>query len=427
MKSSSYNMLLDLEEDNSMLYNTLTRKYILFDISKKALLKQLLGDINKGEYSFEEFDILKKLIQKGMVIKDQDNELEKLEYIDKSVRYNQDILYIVIQPTLDCNFRCTYCYEEHKKLVMDDVTAESIIKYVENNISKYKCLHLVWFGGEPLLEMDRIEGITKRIKDICNKANARLSGSMTTNGYLFNDYFIEKVEEFNIKKIQITVDGEEKLHDKTRPHVDGSGTYAQVMSNLYKLLDKDVSINLRINVTEENLDGLADLLDSIPLSKRNKVKINISNLFKTSEIINTFDIYKDAISKGYNYQGKSNLFYHCEVCKSGFTVEPNGRVVPCSMAAEHGYYYGNLSEEGELSIKNAALYYRIKNASAFQNINCKDCKELPICMGGCKFARSLKADVCNGGCSDGLSIEDKIYLHYYYDAKHELIKKEDYI
>lgn len=427
MQLSSYNIELTLENDDNILYNTLTRKYVLFNRSMSLELKAFLKNINSGEYSLSEFEVLKKLIQRGIIIKDNENELDKLKYIEKRVRFNQDILYLVIQPTLDCNFRCTYCYEKGKIERMDSIIEESIVKYIENNASQYKKVWIGWFGGEPLLEFDRIESFTHKIKKICNMANVGFGASMTTNAYLFTDTMINKLKDLSIRKVQITLDGNEESHNRTRPLIDGSGTYRRILHNLNKIAELDLIINLRINITEDNYLSVNELIEEIPIQKRNKIRPQILNLFQASKILNPYAIYKTAIEKGYDYNNTKNKFYACEVCKSALIIEPSGRVAPCSMAAEQGYYYGIINEDGVLVFNNKELYYKINNATAFNNEKCAKCNVLPMCMGGCKFARSLNSNICNVGCNDGLSVEEKIKLHYYLDLKNGYVAEDDSI
>ena len=53
------------------------------------------------------------------------------EFISK-----KDYLHLVILPTEDCNFRCPYCYEEHRKSVINRETINSIYKYIEKELKK---------------------------------------------------------------------------------------------------------------------------------------------------------------------------------------------------------------------------------------------------------------------------------------------------
>lgn len=59
---------------------------------------------------------------------------------------------LIIAPTLDCNFRCPYCFEDLKKIYMTKGTVNAIKNFVRNKIKNgVTNLNVSWYGGEPLL------------------------------------------------------------------------------------------------------------------------------------------------------------------------------------------------------------------------------------------------------------------------------------
>lgn len=416
MKLSNYTVNVPIENDKFILYNTLKRKYFIYNKEEKNIINSLLDDINKGSYDLKEIEYMKKFIENGVIIKDDLEELDLIEFAINKRKFGNDTLTLVIQPTLNCNFRCVYCYEKHKNLAMDDETEVSILKYIKKNVKSYKKIFIGWFGGEPLLEKDRIINLTRKIKAICEEHSVEYSASMTTNGYLFTEEFINQIEDLAINKVQITIDGPKEYHDIKRPLINGQGTYERIIENILKLTQKNVLINLRINIDKENVEHIEALFDEIPIESREKIIIYISNLFQSKENFKTFDIYLKAIEKGFKFNNTANSFIHCEVCKShGITIEPNGKVVPCSMASESGYQYGNVNSNGNLILQDQNLYYKIKNTSPLKNNKCRTCKKLPICAGGCSLARYQDSNYCTENHNDCLSINELIKLHYYHD------------
>lgn len=424
MKLSNYAVDVPIENDKFILYNTLKRKYFIYNKEEKSIINSLLDNINKNSYDLKEIEYMKKFIENGIIIKDDLEEMDLIEFAINKRKFGNDTLTLVIQPTLDCNFRCVYCYEEHKNVVMNDETEKSILKYIKKNINAYKKIFIGWFGGEPLLEKDRIISLTHKIKAICKESSVEYSASMTTNGYLFTDDFINQIEDISINKVQITIDGPKEYHDTKRPLINGGGTYERIIDNILKLTQKNVLINLRINIDKENVEHIDSLFDQIPIESREKIIIYISNLFQSKENLKTFDIYLKAIEKGFKFNNTGNSFIHCEVCKSnGITIEPDGKVVPCSMASENGYKYGYINSNGSLILKNENLYYKIKNTSPLKNNSCRACKKLPICAGGCSLARYEKCNYCTENSNDCLNIDEVVKLHYYHDEMIKRIKK----
>lgn len=426
MKSSKYNIFVPVEENIMLLYNTLSRKYVVVDKKSKSVVEALLEVHDAQKRAENQSNLEALLIKNKMLIADDFDETAYIEFEENKQRFQDQSFKLIIQPTLDCNFRCTYCYEKHQDINLDNQTAEKIIRFVDNITKKVNSLVLSWFGGEPLLEIDRIIELTDKFKAVCEKNNCKYSASMTTNGYLLTDAIIDKIQELGIRIIQITLDGCSEYHDKKRPLENGEGTFNKIIENIIKLSYKDVVINYRINVDEENFNHITEIFDMIPKENRHKFRISIANLFQNSHKINVYDIYKKSIDEGYVYTNKRNSFVQCELCsKNGMVIEPTGRIVPCSPAAEKGLYFGHLGDDGSFILENASLYYKLKTITALDSDGCRECVELPMCMGKCKLSRYVDKDICNSAVPDGLSVEDRIKLHYYSDIKLNKNKEVD--
>jgi len=428
MKLSKYNVDTLIDNDKSMIYNCLNMKYVIYDNQKRNKINDLLNNLNAGSYNIEDAEQLKKLISKHMIVKDSMDELSIIEFNENKVRFSDQIHVINIIPTQDCNFRCVYCYETHKKVVMDDVTAAKIVKYIDSIAPTARILRVTWFGGEPLLEFNRIVALTEQFKRICADNGCKYHAQITTNGYLLTDDVIGKFKELSIEKAQITLDGPEEYHNRKRPLANGQGTYKVIKENIIKLLDidKDITVALRVNIDEENFEHIEELLDIIPEDKRNRIELMLSNLFQNKDKLSLYNIYRNAIEKGYDYVYRENSYFTCHVCyKNGFSIGPDGTVFPCTHAEEEGFTFGYINDEGKFIIRNTDFYYKIKTVTALKNESCKQCPQLPICTASCKFKRykNNNACLCVGG--EGMSLKERILLHYYSDLKHNRIKEAD--
>jgi len=429
MKLSKYNVMFEVDEVKSIIYNTLTKKYHTYDTSKNSYINKLLENLNEDKYELKDAELLKDFIRKGLVIGASIDEMEILKFKEANSRFQDQTFYLTIQPTLDCNFRCTYCYEEHKKLNIDASTMDKILKFTENITKNVKTLRIGWFGGEPTLQFDKIIELTDKLKDICNKNSCNYKACMTTNGYLFDDKMINMLEELCIEKIQITLDGSREHHNKQRPLVNGDGTYDKIKENILKLLDKNVHVTLRINVSEENYNNICDVFDIIPEERRKDISLNMANLYDNNGKLDLYRLYKLSIDKGYKYYdiAPSGL-QKCEAgCKSSFLIEPNGNICPCSPAGENGLHFGALKEDGTIKFDNPSDYYKFQNLSVFDSNQCRECIKLPMCMGGCKLSRFKNLNVCNGCRPDGTTLHEKIKLHYYSDLKHNSVKEKNIV
>jgi len=429
MKQSKYNTSISIDAQKKMLFNTLHRNFIVYDNSKEENLFALLENLDRKDFGEEETADLKKLIHKKMIIGDNVDEVELVKKHEKRVRENEDIFQLVILPTLDCNFRCPYCYEEHRKLKIDDETANRIIKLVENITPNIKSLHITWFGGEPLLEADRVISLSKKIIEICEKNNCTYAAMIVSNGYLLNDELIDIIPEIGITRAQITVDGEPEFHNKKRPLDTGAGTFDEILKNVNKLIDKGLRITLRSNMDEENYDHIEGLYDFIPEDKRESVDVNICNLYQTVDKKSTYKIYKAAIDKGYKFLLDRNRYFTCATClKNGLTIGPTGRLLACSQKTEEtDEYFGHLGENGEPVIENRSFFDEVRNVSIQDNEACKECIKMPMCTSACKFRLLERKQSCIGKSLEWLEMEDFAKLQYFSDLSQKLIKGADII
>lgn len=416
MKQSRYNITLKIDDKKSLLYNTLTRKYLVFNNLEQEYIKNLLKNLGHDKFELKEAEYIKEMIKMGLVVSDNINEISRLKFLYNKQKFQQDTATLVIQTTLNCNFRCVYCYEDHKNEKLTDEVSTKIINLVNDKCKKINKLKIAWFGGEPMLEFNRIKQLTEAFEKICRENDCQYEATMTSNGYLFNDKNINMLNDLMIKKIQITLDGTKDYHDKKRPLVNGKGTFEKVSENFIKLLENNINLNLRINLDEYNYLSTVDLLDIIPEKYRGNVDIHIINVFQNKENLNCYDLYKVAIDKGYRYTDNVNRLIKCEACTpNAMTINPRGNLTFCSMSGERDMYFGYISGERNINFTNQSIYYNFHNMSPFHNKACLECIELPMCMGGCKLSGFENYNICSVKNKGGMHLEDRIKLHYYSD------------
>lgn len=70
-----------------------------------------------------------------------------------------DHLTLTIMPTERCNFRCPYCYEDHRAADMEQFHIDAIKTYIAQKAPHIKGLNVSWFGGEPTLFPQYIEEV----------------------------------------------------------------------------------------------------------------------------------------------------------------------------------------------------------------------------------------------------------------------------
>lgn len=219
MKYSQFNTVLPYREKFA-LYNSFQQKVIVLEPELKDLLDAAKYE---GIDNLEQIhpDFYNYLIDQKFVIDGNLNEVLELKKLSEKIDNNPNMFYLTVNPTMNCNFKCWYCYETHiKDSKLDRGILSSINKFVSNTVQKteIKLFTLSFFGGEPLLyfKKDVIPIIDHCVKE-CEANGTFLQISFTTNGFLINDEFINYFKKNNLyPSLQITFDGYGEEHDKVR-------------------------------------------------------------------------------------------------------------------------------------------------------------------------------------------------------------------
>ena len=375
-----------------------------FDPKEFKIVQRLLQAPNPNN---DQNSSLKKiLLDQKFIISETINELAILETRKRLGMKDKNRIDIIIMPTLECNFSCVYCYENVKQGSMSDITMKSIMKWMTNEIPKYKLVMLSWFGGEPLLNIKKIIEITEHANKIASKNNVLLIKHITTNGYNFSQSTITKLIDLGILDYQITIDGVPETHNILRPLKNGKATFGRIFKNIITLLttDNKVKITLRINFNHINLHEIPKLLTMFPEIYRRQLRVSFEPIFGSCKFSATDNIESDEISLSLSkyYRLAKDLGYdtilgqsHIETGKLVYCyaerenqvdINYNGDIFKCSVDNfNRAERVGYLTDDG-IFIKNLKNYNEWMNIPLFEEI-CKSCKYLPLCMGGCRKSR----------------------------------------
>jgi uncharacterized protein len=190
----------------------------------------------------------------------QSNDLRRAKLISNK------ILDLTILPTEQCNFRCTYCYEDFSIGKMKPETVAGIKSLIDKRAPQLRHLRLSWFGGEPLLSKDIVMDISKHTQVLASQhPDLNYTGDMTTNAYLLSTETLHSLVGVGVTQYQISLDGPEEIHDRSRIRADGQGTFKRVWSNLISIRDSSlsVSITLRLHLASDTVQLIDPLLEDI--------------------------------------------------------------------------------------------------------------------------------------------------------------------
>lgn len=127
MKQSLYNNFIPLKTGGVLGYNSLKRRFAVFTNDPKTLLKESEASNNSSSQEYI------RLKEGGFIIDDTFDEYQQLLVEINATDFNTEAAELHINPTLDCNFRCWYCYEEH---MAGSKMSEEVLEAVKNYLNK---------------------------------------------------------------------------------------------------------------------------------------------------------------------------------------------------------------------------------------------------------------------------------------------------
>ncbi len=179
--------------------------------------------------------------------------------------FSSKYFHLILLPTEQCNFRCTYCYEKFDKGRMSDQLQVSIERLMERRSLDISSLSISWFGGEPLVATDIVLRISRYANHLSQLRGFSFNGSITTNGYNLTKDLIGELCTLRLKSFQVSLDGYAMGHDISRKKSNGSGTFDRIWHNVLSArdVDADFSMMLRLHLTQDNEETLELLCSEI--------------------------------------------------------------------------------------------------------------------------------------------------------------------
>lgn len=416
LKPSRYNQACEaLLPGYTLVFNARTGALLELSDADYARARPALEGRTGGSTGDPTLD--ERLQRAGCLIPSTTDEIEALRRARRAASQADDVLGLTIAPTMQCNFRCTYCFEEHRQEFMTREVEDALIHFVQERSRGKRAISVTWFGGEPLMHLSSLERVQRAIDDIAARQGLGSTRALITNGYLLTEPTIQRLQalgEWDF--LQVTIDGPPLLHDGRRFLVKGAGTWQRVASNVRTALDAGLPIVVRVNIdrgsthiVREALDSLikadvvprasvylGSIIDSTPSCSHMGDAVLSRKQFADAQM----ELQKALLELGFP-SGISLPRPRCTLCtadhESGYTIAPTGLLFKCwnevHMSADVavGSLVGSPVPRAE---ENAALW---RGYDPFAKSECLQCHALPSCLGGCPWeARRLEAD--HGDC-----------------------------
>lgn len=289
--------------------------------------------------------------------------------------FDQKKLELIIFPTEECNFRCSYCYEDFSRGMMSLETQDAIAYLVERRGDGLSHLHLNWFGGEPLIAMKVISRISTKILKLAEAHKFIVSGQITTNGFFLNRKTMHELAGYEVRHYQVSLDGWAETHDETRKKRGGQGTFGKIWKNLLDLTqsEENFRVQLRVHFHPGNLGSVGLLISNLNKDVLHDKRFYV-NLMPVGDYGGEFD--KDfRVFNGTEAQEIMDSFYQTlssredapaieysdlEVCyaakPNSFVVRSDGQIGKCTVGLnDRRNHVGQIHPDGRLELNDAKI------------------------------------------------------------------------
>ena len=383
-------------------------EYKLFKLLEKRLTLEEVLIYSIDNYSFSEDyarNIMEKLLYKieeskfyfstKTMIMDDANDIEKN---------------IHVFVTHQCNLQCPYCYVSAGHPLKNEL---SVSEWKEAFLKLAKVAptaEITFSGGEPLVK----EGIFEILE---HSYNLGFKNILFTNGLLINNDNIDILKKIT-SLIQISLDGlSSNTHDLTR----NKGSFQKTMNSIQLIIDRDIDLDLAINITPNNLvemvNNLVNFLKKLSYQKLN-IRLNY-HMDREGFAVNLsddyFTVYQDnrtkikrlifqLIDKGFYNTTEKEKFKQLRNCGIGlsFGIDSNGEIYPCDKLYKS---YGNIKTD---DLEKISLEFsKLNEATEVNNMPfCNNCDLKHICNGGCRINNVIATGSYNIPlCSDDYKLQ----------------------
>lgn len=408
-KQSKYNIILTPISNAAYTYIYNTKSGAIIKLEK--ILYEL---IEKSAFETSALQpLLSDLLKQGIVVPRNKNELNEIIFFEKASQFNLNFqtLTLIIAPTLQCNYKCIYCFEDRQNTsttMMSEITITNIVSFVNTFIKEnqqLKRLKIHWFGGEPLLGyQDVIVPLSEKLIELTRAHNIDYEAGIVTNGYLLSPEIQDKlIRLLKVYSLQITFDGQKHNYEKLkRPPKQA---YEKAKDNILYLSEyiydtkQKVQVNIRINVEKNNANDSELFYSEIKSNSRYKNNFNFylgrlrsivpcDDYLTLSEFEDLERRFNDVIKKQARLIIPKKIWCS-QYSMSCLCIGPEGELYKC----EHDFgvderIIGNVLDGIEYP-QFLLDYFNMPVDQA-----CKECNIYPICLGGCPNARFINKHHC---------------------------------
>lgn len=317
-----------------------------------------------------------------------------------------------------CNLACRYCYGSRhiepcrrvpgllygaRLARMSPETAKAGIDTLLAGSGRLKEVRVVFFGGEPFLNLPLIRVVATYAREEAGRVGKRVRFSAVTNATTLTNDAMAVVRANGIR-LQVSVDGPPEIHDVNRVFRNGKGTYATVREGAARLATVQPGPPARATAAHGQLNavGVMNHLREVGFGsvhvepalwgsgEATLSDADIDALLEQEEAVAQQIV--DGIEAGEmrDYHALTRLIretrvirerrrYYCGAGRGLVCLASDGTWYPCHRLAGREEFRLGTVETGLRDAKREA--YRLLHVDA--RTGCRDCWARHLCGGGC--------------------------------------------
>lgn len=315
-------------------------------------------------------------------------------------------VHLTLSLTHDCNLRCTYCYAGAK--VRRHMPYELGRRAIDLALARTRRrLHVVYFGGEPLLRWRALVALTEQARRRAEAAGIAPRFAVTTNGTLLTPAraaFLARHEFVTA----ISCDGTREANDLHRLDAHGRGSHARVTAGLRHALDAGLRVRAilvldptTIALLPASIASLAELgVRDFVLNPNWGARLDdpAARARWTTAYEELGALYVDAYRRGAplwisaldtkiqsHIKGGYQPNERCDLGRRDLVVAPSGRLYPCDrmIGDDDGTHaLGHLDHAFDALARTEALRAIVEPVSTLPE-DCTSCAIVERCRNRC--------------------------------------------
>jgi len=437
MQPSMFNVQVPVADGSEVfLMNTFSDAQLLVSSD----VTRLMDRVSHGGAAFtdEERESLEALVENGFMVDSRTGERAAVEQYFRDLREDTEQLRVTVLTTLQCNFACDYCFQgdhgDYNKFAekMSLETARKVVAWIEQRMDEVRPAKFVLtlFGGEPLLNLPVAYYLAERCQALCEARGISNGVSLITNGLLLTPEVVDRLNQYGLYGVKITLDGDRDTHNRMRPLRGRQGTFDRIVENVRQVASK-VPITIGGNFDETSVDSYPALLDFLREQEfaDRIVKINFKPVIKapaaaTPKGMIPLTVVGDAgkplngtcmttagagspkgssVCDSCHFMDEKMSYLRSETRKRGFPTPDGVHMGPCEIHRRHAHTLGpdgsvyacpgftGSKTESTGHIDGREETWRQAAADRFERLSplkdeCGDCAFIPVCGGGCSVA-----------------------------------------